>query len=29
MEITYREAEPRDAAALLEYMKIVGGESAI
>ena len=27
MEITYREAEPRDAAALLEYMKLVGGES--
>ena len=27
MEITYREAEPRDAAALLEYMKQVGSES--
>ena len=27
MEITYREAEPREAAALLEYMKQVGSES--
>lgn len=27
MNITYRQAEPSDAAALLEYLKTVGGES--
>ena len=27
MEITYREAQPGDAGALLEYMKLVGSES--
>lgn len=27
MEICYREAAPGDAAALLEYLKIIGGES--
>ena len=27
MEITYRRARPSDAAALLEYLKRVGGES--
>lgn len=27
MDITYREAEPKDAAQLLDYLKAVGGES--
>lgn len=27
MELTYREAQPADAAALLDYLKTVGGES--